>query len=181
MSKLMTKDNLLDVMENVDKLNLTILFAEDNEIVRDIVGNTLKEYFQKVYIVENGLEGREIVDKHFVDVVVTDINMPIESGLELIMYAKEKYSIIPIIITTAHSQFEMYQNFDNFKVLIKPYNVFDVMSCVTEMLDTIESHRKQKTTLDKLEEIYPEAQKILELIRVTQTPSKKKINSLKGL
>lgn len=64
--------------------SLNVLYAEDEEILRESMQSTLSKLFKKVYVAKNGQEAFEIFKKENIDLVITDINMPIMSGVELI-------------------------------------------------------------------------------------------------
>ena len=55
----------------------------------------------KLLSAENGREALEIIQKHLVDVVVTDLNMPVLDGYGLIAILSEKYPSLPVIVITS--------------------------------------------------------------------------------
>ena len=63
---------------------ITVLVVEDDEMVRVSIVQSLEPYCKKVYVAKDGLEGLELFKKSFVDVVITDINMPELNGFEMI-------------------------------------------------------------------------------------------------
>jgi YesN/AraC family two-component response regulator len=64
--------------------NLNVLYAEDEAILRESMQSTLSKFFKNVYVATNGQEAFEIYKKEDIDLVITDINMPIMTGIELI-------------------------------------------------------------------------------------------------
>jgi len=86
---------------------ITLLYIEDEEMIRNQSLKAYNKLFKKVYAAENGEEALEIFKEHKseIDVIVTDINMPKISGLE---FAKEvsEISTIPILITSAYTNTE---------------------------------------------------------------------------
>ena len=83
-----TKDIKLNVNAKElkeESIELSILFAEDEPELRESVTKILEKFFKKVYSVENGLEAFELIKNNtHVDIVLTDLNMPIMDGMELI-------------------------------------------------------------------------------------------------
>ena len=65
-------------------LSLTILFAEDEANVRSVLTTFLEIIGYQVTQAANGLEGLNLLKKAKYDLVITDINMPVMSGNELI-------------------------------------------------------------------------------------------------
>lgn len=85
--------------------NITVLYVEDNEMVRTQTEKILKKLFKKVYIGEDGEEGYQLYIKHTddIDVIVTDINMPNLNGLDMVEKINKLNKSIPTIVTTAHT------------------------------------------------------------------------------
>ncbi|MCX6051172.1 MAG: response regulator transcription factor [Campylobacterales bacterium] len=87
---------------------LSILFVEDNEVLRETTAEIFKKFFQ---IVDTNINGEEAIEQyikfyeknsHHYDIVLSDIQMPIMDGIEL---TKHIYSINPlqhIIILSAY-------------------------------------------------------------------------------
>lgn len=72
-------------LKTLNMLNaITVLVVEDDEMVRVSIVQSLEPYCKKVYVAKDGLEGLELFKKSFVDVVITDINMPELNGFEMI-------------------------------------------------------------------------------------------------
>ena len=85
-----------------------ILIVEDNEVNQQLIKFMLEMMGIKVYIVSNGLEAFEIVQKKNFDLILMDINMPIMNGMEatekILEYEKEKNLIhTPIVALTANA------------------------------------------------------------------------------
>ena len=87
---------------------ITILYVEDEEIIRDVIVNVLDSMFKEFIIATNGLEGvekyKQYQDK--IDLIVTDINMPKLNGLDMLAQIKQINPFIPMIITTAHDDID---------------------------------------------------------------------------
>ena len=86
--------------------DLKILYVEDDFELRENTSMLLTNLFQKVTTAENGADGLQKYKQELFDIVITDINMPILNGIEMI---KEIKSINPeevIIVTSAHDEAE---------------------------------------------------------------------------
>ncbi|MBF0537529.1 MAG: response regulator [Nitrospirae bacterium] len=83
---------------------LTVLYVEDDEFIRKMLARFLKRRVAAVYDASNGKEGLETYIKHQdeIDVVITDIEMPVMDGKEMIERIFEVNKSQPIIITTAY-------------------------------------------------------------------------------
>ena len=85
-----------------DSKKKNILFAEDNNDLRELLSETLREYYN-VEEVANGQEALELLANKNIDLVLTDIMMPGIDGIELSKKIKENIdsSHIPVVILTA--------------------------------------------------------------------------------
>ena len=80
----------------------TILVADDSATMRMIVQATLTGAGWKVLTAGNGQEALEMARRHPVDLVVSDWNMPVMGGLELIQGLREEdqYLDVPVLVLT---------------------------------------------------------------------------------
>ncbi|MBF0317515.1 MAG: response regulator [Nitrospirae bacterium] len=83
---------------------LTVLYVEDDEFIRKMLARFLRRRVAAVYEAGNGKEGLEayIKNKDEIDIVITDIEMPVMNGIEMIDRIFEIEESQPIIITTAY-------------------------------------------------------------------------------
>lgn len=91
-------------MDNIKK-DLKVLYAEDDDIIRDIIyNNLLSQIFTEVIVAKDGQEALEIYQHHMdFDILVTDINMPRLSGISLAKEIKKISPNLDIVIISAHS------------------------------------------------------------------------------
>jgi len=88
-----------------------VLLVEDEAIIRKGIRYSVpwEEYGCCVVgEAENGQTGEEKIAELRPDIVVTDITMPLKSGLEMIRDTHDQYKYIPIILT-GYSEFEYAQ------------------------------------------------------------------------
>ncbi|WP_238878080.1 response regulator [Achromobacter xylosoxidans] len=80
----------------------TILVADDSATMRMIVQATLTGAGWKVLTAGNGQEALEVAKSHPVDLVVSDWNMPVMGGLQLIqgLREQEQYLDVPVLVLT---------------------------------------------------------------------------------
>lgn len=78
--------------ENQYHDNMKILIAEDNELILKVVETKLKKDGHEVVSCENGRDAIEKLMHFQPDVIITDIMLPFKSGLEIISFAKKKFS-----------------------------------------------------------------------------------------
>ena len=86
-----------------------ILVAEDNEVIKLIMGEMLASFRCSHRIVSNGREALEALEKETFDMVLMDVNMPVMDGItatEAIRSTDKRYRDIPIVALTAYAMKE---------------------------------------------------------------------------
>jgi two-component system chemotaxis response regulator CheY len=87
--------------------NMRILVVDDFNTMRRIVKNILKQLgFENVGEAENGREALEVLKKEKFDFVITDWNMPVMTGLDLLKAIKADAALkdLPVMMVTAEAQ-----------------------------------------------------------------------------
>ena len=112
-------------------MNLLIV---DDEV---IIVSLLKKHIawrdlgiEEVFNAYTAMEARKIVAEQVVDIVICDIEMPQESGLDFLSWMKEEYPEIIRIILTSYPDFKYAQDAISIgvlKYLLKPVS-FDELS-----------------------------------------------------
>jgi len=116
--------------------NLTVLYVEDDEETRIELARYLRRRVGKLYTVENGLEALKIFDEKPVDVIITDLKMPLMGGLDMVRAIREKKSNLPVIITSALSDSEKIlsaMDLGVVKYVVKPINPQELVKVLCEI------------------------------------------------
>lgn len=128
------------MINNVSILkNITILYAEDEVALREITLNILRGFTKQQYIAENGAQGLELFKEHEseIDLIITDVNMPIMNGLEMIREIKNINPNIPIIVATAFSNTEYLLEAIDIgvdKYVLKPIDMKKLLQLMSQSL-----------------------------------------------
>jgi DNA-binding response OmpR family regulator len=86
------------------KIPSNILVVEDDVDMREYLGSILDETHQVLYA-SNGLEALSVLSHHSVDLIVSDIAMPIMDGFELLRSLREEQeNLTPFLFLTAHTE-----------------------------------------------------------------------------
>ena len=109
-------------------------------------------------------------------VIVSDIRMPGESGIEFLTKVKEKFPQIPIIIMTAYSDLDTavsaFQK-GAFEYIAKPFDIDKVLEIINQALEqSTKTDNKSNQPDTKLPEIIGQAQSMQEVFRAIGRLSK---------
>lgn len=126
-------------MINKDFLkNITVLYVEDDEIIRKELSDVLNKVFKSVIIAFDGKEAIEKYnqEKNNIDVIVSDIVMPELTGLDLLNIIREENKEIPFIFTTAYSESQylieaLKQGVNDY--FIKPLDISELLIKIQEL------------------------------------------------
>ncbi|NOV04022.1 response regulator transcription factor [Paenibacillus planticolens] len=132
-----------------------ILVVDDEAIQRRVLAKMIREARPNCQVLEakNGQEALEIIHRDDIDIVFTDIKMPILDGLELIEKMNASSHDIKVIILSGYRYFEYAQKaiqLGAFDYLVKPVKE----ESIAQTLEKVESSiRKEQTNLLENEEI----------------------------
>lgn len=83
-----------------------ILIVDDSESIREVVCFTLENAGHKVFSAIHGQDALQYLDGRHIDLVITDLHMPVMDGLGLIREIRKNpdYQYTPILYLTTESQ-----------------------------------------------------------------------------
>lgn len=92
-------------------MSLTVLVVEDEKLIRDLVGDFLREKNYEVVEASDGAEAILILESKKIDIIITDIKMPRMTGIQLLNEIRiRNFSFSKIIVMSgnwSHSKDEM--------------------------------------------------------------------------
>ena len=99
------KEEQMDNDDEQSNNEYTILLVEDNQELLMLMSSLLSTHFN-ILTASNGEKAQKIIQKSSLDVVVTDVMMPVMDGIELTKWIKESedYSQLPVVMLTAKTQ-----------------------------------------------------------------------------
>ncbi|MEA3289997.1 MAG: response regulator [Campylobacterota bacterium] len=126
------------MQDKIAKLkSIKILFVEDEEDLCAIISDTLQKLQANFETANNGKVAFErFQEVNDFDLIVTDINMPVMNGLELIQAVRDTNSDIPVIIMSAHTEPEYIKSAEELGVknyLLKPFDFIKFINLVSEI------------------------------------------------
>jgi len=118
-----------------------ILIVDDEPEIRKLLTTMFQDHGHAVYQAATGIEAIDTLESKPIDLMIIDIVMPEQGGIETIMEARESNHDLKIIVISGR----VYVDNDAFQNLIKQYHVdrvfdkpFDrneIFSAVTELID----------------------------------------------
>src|SRR5690554_2527228 len=91
---------------------IRVILVEDDKLVREslITSFDWEKFNMKIVgDAKNGEKALELLENHEIDLIITDLAMPIMSGIELIRRVKVLYPSIFIVVLSLHQDFEYIQ------------------------------------------------------------------------
>lgn len=126
---------------------IKVLVAEDEKpLLRGIkmLVEEIDPHFTVVKCAVNGKEAIEYLSANRVDVVFTDINMPIVDGLELMKYLSAEHPETIVVVISGYNDFEYAQKAIRFGVkeyLLKPIVKEELAAILKRIEESFESSK----------------------------------------
>ena len=135
----------LDERENLNYQSSVLIVDDDRKILQRLEKFLKKEGFE-VFTAHDGQEGLEIVRSKKIDVILTDIKMPVMSGIELLEMAKKLHRDIEVIMMTGYGDEEkavlsLRQGASNY--LRKPIDLEELLIAINHAMEKIMLYRNQ--------------------------------------
>lgn len=126
--------------------NIKVLYAEDEEGIRENISFVLSLLFKEVFVAKDGEEALELFEEKKPDLLIFDICMPKMDGIEVLNKIRKSNKAIPIIVLTAHTE-ETYLfraiELNITRYLLKPFSkdaLLDaIKTCILNLVKDQES------------------------------------------
>ena len=140
---------------------MNILLVDDDKIIRMGLAKMIKRLFEDkhevVYNFQNGAVAFDYIKKNKVDLVITDIKMPVMTGNELIEKAVNELKNPPMfIVLSGYDEFTYVRDtmkLGAFNYLLKPLKQDELKKVIEEVELKIKENSKQEKILNKSIEI----------------------------
>lgn len=127
-----------------------ILVVEDNADMRELFCTVLSDSGYHSIPAVDGLDALEILDREYIDLIVSDVMMPELDGFAFTRQLREAGWEIPVLMVTAKDQFEDMQT--GFRAgtddyMVKPINVRELVLRVEALLRRARIYSEKKITV----------------------------------
>ena len=135
-----------------------VLFVEDEDLAREILAKLLSKMFKNVITASNGSEGfnkfkAATESSNKIDLIISDINMPIVNGLDMLENIRKIDKSVPVIFLTARNETNNILRAIDLNVtnyIIKPVQT-NIL--IEKIADTCEKRIIQNKLKEKKEEL----------------------------
>ncbi len=114
-----------------------ILVVEDDDALRGLFRRVLEKNGYEALEAGNGQEALDVLDRQYIDLIISDIMMPVMDGYELVRSLREAGIGIPVLMITAKDAFDdMRRGFSSGTddYMVKPINVNEMVLRVGALL-----------------------------------------------
>lgn len=116
-----------------------VLIVEDSKLVRSFFTKTLKRYDDKfeVFTAENGVDAIGFMNNLLPDLIMTDLDMPVMDGFELLIYMNKNHPDIPMFVMTAKGSPEVREKINalgSIRYFEKPVDIEYLAECIMDEL-----------------------------------------------
>jgi len=114
-----------------------ILVVDDENEIRNLLRSLLEEEGYRVYTAEHGKRAIAVLKETPINLMLTDLAMPVQEGLETIRYLRKEYPSLPVVAMSGTFRGTMLGTAAHLgasAVLEKPVKVDEVLKVVQQLL-----------------------------------------------
>ena len=119
------------------QIDRTILVVDDDEFCRFTLQDLLEHDGYNAIAASDGILAAKIVRQRIIDLVFLDVNMPGKNGIEVLREIKVINELLPVVITTANPDVDIFQwaiEAGAFSLLPKPFDVSQIRWTLQKIL-----------------------------------------------
>jgi DNA-binding NtrC family response regulator len=117
--------------------DFNILYLEDDENLLKHTKDILEDFVNNIYAVKTISEALDVLLHKKVDVIISDILLKDENGIDFLKHIKNKNINIPTVLTTAHTDTQYLLDAIRLKVenyIIKPIDIKELLNTLHDIL-----------------------------------------------
>jgi CheY-like chemotaxis protein len=115
--------------------SVRILYVEDNPMVREMTTELLVRPQRAVAAFGTAEEALDEFRGNGCDIVITDVSLPVMSGIELARNIRREHPQFPIIIASGYAlEFGVENWARNIRCIVKPFAAEDIDALIGELL-----------------------------------------------
>lgn len=119
------------------KKKKSLLVVDDNDLICWAFQKFMKDTPYQVTTARDGRKAMEMIDNEHFDLVITDLNMPGSSGIEVIAKAKKNLPESKLVLMTAHASLLERENATKAgadMIIDKPFQLKAILALLENLL-----------------------------------------------
>ncbi|MDY6906301.1 MAG: response regulator [Thermodesulfobacteriota bacterium] len=118
-----------------------VLIVDDDSVSRGLLSRVMKPYAKdfEILTAQNGEEAADMLTTESIDLIITDLQMPVMDGFQLLEYVDQNYPGTPVFLMTAFGSAETEKkaySLGAFKYFEKPLNMDILTDAIFEQLNS---------------------------------------------
>jgi CheY-like chemotaxis protein len=149
--------NVMQKMKPINRAeNISVLFIDDNELNRKITVRMLEDEGIKVFAVENGKRGLEILgEENDINIILLDVNMPEMDGFTVAEEIKRRfgsrYIIVMFTSVDIRDNIEKIKQLGIYDYIVKPIKKTELINKIRDAVNTGEPPKNKEDESEKEE------------------------------
>lgn len=147
--------------ESVSEVMPVLLFVDDEPNILSSLRRLFRQHSYKIFIANGGQEGLEILEKETIDLVISDMRMPVMDGAVFLTHVKARWPDTIRLLLTGYADIQSTIDAINrgeiYRYITKPWNDNDIVLVVKQALERksleIEKKRLEELTQRQNEEL----------------------------
>jgi CheY-like chemotaxis protein len=114
---------------------MKILYVEDNALVREVISELLAQDERQILCCDSAEDALKQFGEEAFDLVITDVSLPLMSGIDLARSILQVKPQMPIIIASGYAlDFGHGSWGENVRCIIKPFGPEEIERLIAELL-----------------------------------------------
>lgn len=114
---------------------MKILYVEDNALVREVTAELLAQEQRQIVACADAEEALKEFRENPFDIVITDVSLPVMSGIDLARSILTIKPDLPIIIASGYSLDFALENWGaNVRAIIKPFEGSQIEALISDLV-----------------------------------------------
>jgi PAS domain S-box-containing protein len=142
--------------EKVSKKNLTILYVEGEQTIKNEIASILELFAKEVIVASNGQEGLDIFKTKSIDLVITDIKIPKLNGFEMLKEISKINKEIQAIVISSLFEADLIKQANKIDIindyLVKPIDISTFFEKINKAYKNIQRQKEYESVTKLLEQ-----------------------------
>lgn len=133
-----------------------VLLADDEKTTVEILKKKIQEHYAGSIELSVANDGQEVIskmNKEIPDILITDICMPLKSGLDVVKYIRQKKWMIKILLISGYDEFEYAREAISLGVsnyILKPFLMEEIYQNIDRMIAELDNEKQFVLNMEKL-------------------------------